>query len=70
MTRLGRRALLLVAFCLCASAATAFVKCAWALWTLNAKIEWIFRSSVSLRDLANLKYLPDTGTRAWQGGAR
>ena len=41
MTRPGRRALLLVAFCLCASAATAFVKCAWALWTLNAKIEWI-----------------------------
>ena len=41
MTRLGRRALLLVAFCLLASAATAFVKWAWVLWTLNAKIERI-----------------------------
>jgi hypothetical protein len=32
MMRLGRRASLLVAFCVLASAATAYAECAWELW--------------------------------------
>ena len=34
---------------------------------MNAKIEWILDGAFSIRNLANLKCLPDTGTRAWQG---
>ena len=36
MTRLTRRALLLVAFCLLTSVATAFTECAWVLWDHGA----------------------------------
>jgi len=45
MMRLARRASLLVALCLLASAATAYADCAWVIW----------RNSVSLRPGSDLK---------------
>jgi hypothetical protein len=53
MTRLGRRATLLVAFSLLTSAATAYAECAWVLWEqinvqpYEAKSAWPDKASCS-----------------------
>ena len=50
MMRLGRRALLLVAFSLLISAATAHAECAWALWLRNDSSPWDVLQAFSTRE--------------------
>jgi hypothetical protein len=75
MMRLGRRASLLVVFCLLMSAATAYAECAWVLWARYAKppyTEWTSWSSVNYwetksrcwRKITDLTSVPEEGSFA------
>ncbi|PYN82548.1 MAG: hypothetical protein DMD96_05790 [Candidatus Rokuibacteriota bacterium] len=84
MTRLARRASLLVAFFLLTSAATAYAECAWVLWLMGGSSPWSVFRAFSTReacieamhhqaaaiDKRSLKVTQDTSGGAFTANAR